>query len=267
VPEQLPDRNFLTITNIRCWKGVSPTDVSFEGNLQQFTKEDLQKGVKIFYNRPVTVSCNFAKDKLAGASSVQFSVEYEFEENAKLITYFMKDYLLEDLLIKGENPLDFMDIPSGSRRPSTIYDNGPAKIGMGPIELLNPPMGVETEAEKDVLYPNFELVIGNQADFSGTISKVKSITITMPEGVSLIEDETCYFESAGAENVFVIKQSAIEDERLQFENIASSRLYTCGMSIDAEKVLRGSSFSQVEFEVDIDFIYEAKKSISTKSSR
>ncbi len=260
IPNPLEDRSFLTVTKIKCYNTQSRTDFEVEGTVLEYPQEALQKGLNVFYNRPATVSCEFKTEELAEASTVKFAVSYEFSSNAKLITYVMKDDLLEDLLVRNEDPLDYMAVPPNKRKPSTKFDNGPARFGIGPVELNNPPLGIKNGKT----YPGFELVIGNKnADFNGVISKVNNILITLPSGFSLKESDTCAFKSEGG-GKYSINEKAMEEKLKDFTNIKSSRLFTCPMEVKTEDALGTASFSQVEFNADVDFTYEAEIDVSTK---
>lgn len=261
IPNPLEDRSFLTVTKIRCYHTKSKTDAEVEGKVLEYPEEALQKGVNVFYNRPLTVSCAFDKEKLGSVSTVTLAVGYDFSSNAKLITYVMKDDLLEDLLIRNEDPLDYMAVPTNKRNPSTKFDNGPAKFGIGPVELNNPPLGIR----KEKTYPNFELVIGNKAsDFNGFIGKVNNIFVTLPKGFALTGD-TCQFKKSPDDpSKYSISEEAMNAKSTDFTNIKTSRLYTCPMEVNTTEALGAASFSQVEFNVDADFTYEAEVELSTK---
>lgn len=260
IPNPLEDRSFLTVTSIRCYHKQSRTDYETEGRVLEYSQAELQEGLNVFYNRPVTVSCEFSTEDLAGASAVKFAVGYDFESNAKLTTYVMKDDLLEDLLIRNEEPLDYMAVPSNKRNPSTKFDNGPARFGIGPVELNNPPLGIKDGKT----YPEFELVIGNKnAEFNGVISKVNSILITLPSGFSLKESDTCAFKKEES-GKYSINEKAMEEKATDFTNIKTSRLFTCPMEVKTADALGTASFSQAEFNADVDFTYEAEIELSTK---
>ncbi len=268
IPNPLEDRSFLTVTKIRCYHTKSRTDAEVEGKVLEYTEETLQKGVNVFYNRPLTVSCAFDKEELGSVSTITLAVGYDFSSNAKLITYVMKDDLLEDLLVRNEDPLDYMAVPANKRKPVTRHDNGPARFGIGPVELNNPPLGVREEKT----YPNFELVIGNKAsDFNGHIGKINNIVITLPRGFSLADDGVCPFKRTSDEpllytdpNKYSISEEAMEAKSTDFTNIKTSRLFTCPMEITTGDALGTASFSQVEFNVDVGFTYETEADIPAK---
>ncbi len=268
IPNPLEDRSFLTVTKIRCYHKNSRTASEVEGTVLEYTTDVIQQGVNVFYGRPLTISCEFNEKDLSGVSTVKFAVGYDFESNAKLMTFVMKEDLLNDKLIKNEDPL--LGVPTSKRNPSTKYDNGPAKFGIGPVELNNPPLGIADGKT----YPAFELVIGNKkAEFNGVIDKVNNILVTLPNGFSLkVTSVTCPFKSAG-ENKYSINEKAMEDKSTDFTNIQSSRLFTCPMEIDTAGALvavsntgggLGSSWVEVEFNVDADFTYETEVDVSTK---
>ncbi len=261
LPNQPEDKNFLTITGIKCYHLQSRTDAEVDGRVLEYSPEELQKGVNLFYNRPLTVSCEFDSGDMEGISTVKIAVSYDFETNAKLITYIMKEDLLEELLIK-EDPLDYMAVPSNRRNPATRYDNGPAKFGIGPIELMNPPLGVKGGKT----YPAFELVIGNKPEFNGRIGKVNNIAITLPRGFSLTSMETCAFKALPDDTEkYLLNEAAVKAKPTDFTNIQSSRLFTCPMAIDTQAALGAASFEQVEFDVDADITYETEAELPTRA--
>ncbi len=259
IPNPLEDRSFLTVTKIRCYHLKSKSDAVVEGTVREYTQQQLQQGVNVFYNRPLSVSCEFNENDLTGVSTVKFAVGYDFESNAKLTTYVMKEDILEDLLIRNENPLDYMAAPQNKRRPTTKYDNGPARFGMGPIQLNYPPLGIKDGKT----YPDFELLIGNnKAEFNGFIGKVNNIIITLPNGFSL-KGAACPFKSAGG-NKYSISEKAMADKPADFTNIESSRLFTCPMEVKTADALGTASFNEVEFNVDAGFTYETEADVTAK---
>ena len=75
--------------------------------------------------------------------------------------------LREELLISGEDPLDLITVPANMRKPVPRYDNGPAELGIGPLELRNPPLGIKD----DKYYPAFEFGIKNRKSLFITIQE------------------------------------------------------------------------------------------------
>ena len=253
----LPDENFLEISDVTCLAGKDAKPIRADE-----LKERLDGGekIRIFYNSPMTVTCTFTEentDDFEAISSVELSVKYDFEENAKLITYLMREDLREELKSRGEEPLDFMAVPRSKRNPTTVYDNGPARIGIGPVDLTTPPFGIGP----GLTYPDFELVIGNKPDFNGAISSISSIDITLPEGFAL-EGPKCAF---AGNNPYSLKEDVQEENKLQFENIKSSRYFNCDMKIN-DNALGDASFAEVEFDVAVAFTYETTKTVRLKSS-
>ncbi|MBI2664676.1 hypothetical protein HYX10_05050 [Candidatus Woesearchaeota archaeon] len=252
------DRNYVTVSNVRCFHEKS-TSIAEVGGQLDITEAELLEGFNVFYNRPRTVSCFFTKEQIKDASSVTFAAEYDLQEKVELATYFMENDLLEEKLIKGEEPFDLIDVdaPSSEKKASIIHDNGPARLGIGPIELQNPPLGIA----EGLSYPDFEFAVGNNIAFSGKIKRINNIVIKLPPGVSLGQEKCGY---ANPENEYVIDVNLISSNRIQYENIKTSRLFTCPMLIDADEALQGQPFAQADFSVDVDFTYETEKSISTK---
>lgn len=241
LPEQ---QEYMEVEDITCTaEGAKPVKA-----------KEFREGMKIFYNSPITVTCEFPTNDIEKASSVEMSVKYHFRENAKLITYIMRADLLDELRTKREDPLDFMAVPNSKRHPTTIYDNGAAKIGIGPAELLAPPFRIEN----GLTYPHFEFVVGNKPDFQGVISRINSIDLTMPEGFSLKADE-CAFRAAGG-NTYTAAQ-AIKQYEKKFTTIPTSKYFLCNMEI-GEDSLRSASFAEIEFDANVDFTYETKKQLS-----
>ncbi|GEM_PF-4821242 len=252
----LEGQNFIRVSNVRCWHQKSKGSTEIEGDILEITNPDRVSGFRVFYDDPKTISCEFSNEDIKGISSINLAVEYDFQENVKLITYLMKDDLREDLLIRNEDPLDFISVPSGMRHPRPEYDNGPAELGIGPIELRNPPLGVKTDKH----YPAFEFGIRNRKSlFNGKILKVNNIVVTMPNGVVLEALKKCGFEKTGANEYTSLYDTT--KSSLQFENIDSKRLFACNMNVSPAKALGTSSHAEVEFNVDIDFTYQVKQSL------
>ena len=255
IKEPLPDGVFLTVSDIRCWheKGMSGGET---GNVTEYGPEDFQKGINVYYGRPSSVSCEFGEEQLKGVSNVKLAVQYHVNANAKLKTYFMNNDVLENLLDEGEDPADFLGLKSWQRRPNTVYDNGPARFAIGPIELNNPPIGIK---EGTIRPAYFIVTVGNRADFQGKIAKVNSLELTLPQGIEL-SGEDCMFRKEG--EVYIASPENMRDNPDSFSDIKSERVFICRMQVaDKTEALKNA---EVEFKVNMDFDYETQGSLSVK---
>ena len=249
---------FLTISNIMCWreKEISGRKA---GTIIGYTPEQLQEGIKMFYGRTRTVSCEFAKEDIDGVSEVKLEVQYHINANGHLKTYFMKEDLLEELLISGKDPIAFMDLKSTERVAITEYDNTPARFGIGPEELNNPPVAI-----KEGNFGFFTLWIGNRQEFDGKIAQVNSIQITLPDRVNLT-GESCIFTKYGEGNSYIASPEQIEQNRDLFFDIKSKRVFSCPMEIvDTDLGILG--YHEAEFRVNMDFTYQIEKDLSVTVS-
>ncbi len=270
IENPLIDRNFLTVTDMSCWQeGKNKKKV--KGEILEFNSEALTKGVYVFYGDSKTITCQFDNAAVSKSSPVYIAVDYDFTSNIKLNSYLMKDELLESLRIRQEDPLDYMAVPEGRKKPIPRFDNGPAKFGIGPIELWNPPLGI---ADNKV-YPAFEFAVGNNPSFNsnGKISKIREILINMPRGMKLREgDKTCFFQPTGVQNQYATIPQIIQDNVLQFTEIESQeRIYLCNMDITVADALgtgssSSTSFIDVEFDVNVDYTYQVQKIIPLSGS-
>ena len=249
-----PEKNFFEISNAEC---------QYEGN-KSFDADEFKgenEKIRIFQNYDQTVTCTFdAKDhnNLKDIDEVKLTVDYDFETHAKLETYVMKNSLLQDLQEQNVNPFDHMNVLDSPRKPITLYDNTPATFFIGPIELEHPPLGIKDGKT----YPDFELIIGNRADFRGKIKSIKDLSIVLPRGFSL-SGSSCQFEHSnscigkGPDCRMVYK---IKDNKNPV-NIKNKKLYTCEMNIDASGALGPRPFSQIEFDVFANFTYQTGKTL------
>jgi len=262
VPAPLEGKTFITITDVKCWpsndklreKSTRPLEIADE--LQN-------EGVKIFYDREQTITCPFAEAGLKGTSSVMIAVDYEVGQTVRLSTYIMRADRLEDLLIDGTDPLDDMEVPFGKRNPVPLFPRGPAKLGIGPVELWNPPLAVGEGSPK----LRFEFAIfNNRADFNGIISSLDKVIITMPRGMTLGGEE-CLFKPTAAEGIYeTTVESKIENPN-KFKNIKTSRLFDeCTLEVNSEAALQGGPHIDVEFRADVAFTYAAEKKVSFRKT-
>ena len=249
---------FLTISDITCWreKEISGRKA---GTIIGYTPEQLQEGIKMFYGRTRTVSCEFAKEDIDGVSEVKLEVQYHINANGNLKTYFMKEDLLEELLISGKDPIAFMDLKSTERVAITEYDNTPARFGIGPEDLNKPPVAI-----KEGNFGFFTLWIGNRPEFDGKIAQVNSIQITLPDRVNLT-GESCIFTKYGEGNSYIASPEQIEQNRDLFFDIESKRVFSCPMEIvDTDLGILG--YHEAEFRVNMDFTYQVEKDLSVTVS-
>ena len=188
---------------------------------------------------------------------VTLKVQYKFETNANLKTYIIKEELSHNLQERGEVPLDYMAVPASLRNPSTTYDNGPVSISIGPrAELENPPF----EIKADTTYPAFELHIANRPDFNGKIFQIDGITIKLPRGFSLETGEDCEFTGSGTE--YTLPRGPESDSKITRDTLS----YICDMNIDVTQALGGAPFSEIQFDVSVDFTYEIEKTLTDRNS-
>ena len=249
---------FLTISDITCWreKEISGRKA---GTIIGYTPEQLQEGIKMFYGRTRTVSCEFAKEDIDGVSEVKLEVQYHINANGHLKTYFMKEALLEELLISGKDPIAFMDLKSTEMVAITEYDNTPARFGIGPEELNKPPVAI-----KEGNFGIFTLWIGNRQEFDGKIAQVNSIQITLPDRVNLT-GESCIFTKYGEGNSYIASPEQIEQNRDLFFDIKSKRVFSCPMEIGNTN-LGILGYREAEFRVNMDFTYQVEKDLSVTVS-
>ena len=257
----LPDQsNFITLSGIKC-----TYEVDGEEKTGAIKDPKQFENAKIYYGSPRTVSCSLSKSEIESedVSSVKISAQYDFSSNGLLKTYFMEETLLENLLDRGEDRGRYMGgLTYSDLNPVTLYDNGPLIIGMGPIELNKPPLGIK----ESKTYPDFELLLkNNRKEFNGEIVKVNSIELIVPEGVSLsgcdLNDEGNRYTYNPNDNV--PDQDLTDSGQKGILHIEEQEEIVCPMNIDIS-ALRGQSYSEVEFSVDVDYTYEISNTLSTK---
>ena len=261
--EPIPDGTFLTISEIECWHEEGQSGTEEYGKISGYREKDFQEGIKIYYGKPISVFCEFGEDQLDGVSSVKLAVRYHVYADAWLKTYFMKHEILEQLLISGEDPADYIGLNSRQRYPSTKYDNTPARFGIGPKELLTPPIGIKEDGR---IGPGFfVLSVGNRGfEFNGKIARINSLQVTLPDGIRLndTENDECVFQDENKDNVYSLNPKVIERKWGSFSDIESERIYICEMFV--KNATAALQHAEAEFRVNADFDYEVGTTLSTR---
>lgn len=125
------------------------------------------------------VQCKF-KGFEHGSVPVNFTAEFNFQTNAYINAYFMERDRLVALLNENKNPYDLYPVPT--RSPTSIFTNGPVKIGMS----LESPIGVSTSPKN----PMPILGVTLEPGWKGSISSLENVIVYVPEGIEL-DKESC----------------------------------------------------------------------------
>jgi hypothetical protein len=284
--QPIPDNPVLRVTRVQCQgKASDPKDAAKPG------KDELQSGrVIVGPNSLTTIACNFRKDEVG--SSFKVLAEYEFRETAELTTYFVRKDVLDSAIVNNEDLLDFYKVPPLNRNPRTKVDNGPVDVGIGPAELLFPPLGIEAGRE----YPSFQLAVRPRSTFDGEIAEIRKIIITLPTGISLVNAEQCGFKpvekilsrppaasrfdngiTGSAIDVPDIPQPPSTEGPIKYESYLDEKnsrlmskftapgksvLFSCDMAINPALALGNAAFREAKFNVDISFVYRTERQIS-----
>ena len=194
--------------------------------------------------------------------SVELRVDYDSDTSQTLNSYIMKKDLKEELLGSGQDPLDFIFTQGmgGFFKPGFAAESGgPARLYLGSVELLKPPLSVSDDPEQ----PYLQLRISNNPAFKGHITKVKDIWLKLPKGFSLdLEDESCPFVQVKGTQEYITDSKRIKEQGVLFSAIKSKpQSVVCPLNIDADDALGGAPFAQVIFEATANFVYRTKSTI------
>ena len=193
------------------------------------------------------ITCSFKNGLSSGIYDVVFSVLYDYETSSSLKIYFMDMERKNAMRAEGIDPLEEY---GKEKNPKAIYTNGPIKLGIKQPAL---PIGLDFDNE---LGPLIGFTIEN--DWGGEISKINSIYVYTPEGLSLDLNYCDEFTEISTENGMNVYRIANPSKIKKIEDYLT---INCKTIIDSKSSLLGDDeISTKEIKVIASYVFETEKS-------
>ncbi|MDP3727900.1 MAG: hypothetical protein Q8R18_00455 [bacterium] len=215
-------------------------------------------------------------EDLNGAYTFYGSFIFAFEtKDAVLPVYFIPGELADQL---GDTDFfDAYDLPISQGDLQVTYNGEPISVAIG--------VGGEGEEQQPVILRGGETSSFNTVgitltnEWKGNIAELKSVTLYLPDGISLSEELNgeanagCPLVSAGRDerrNMYVLDDSAKEElftyyiKTKAFFGKSNYRTFQCWIEVE-EDFLGDAPYVVKEYEVDVSYLYQTEEEQETIS--
>ncbi len=241
-----------SVTEIKCVMESKDRGAKAQPKPGQTIPGQADLPIEIIANQQLPITCTFPNEGIgAGSTTVKLSATYKFRTQAELRTYFMDAQKLKNEL--DETDLEGVAARIGLSTTNIITKSGnaPVTVGIGGLPT-KAPIGIsENNKESQLRFIGVSLT-NDKGTWRGTIAKVKSVELIVPEGIRLIEGEGCDFETSG--DKYTVKQTIIS----KVKNIDED-FYKCTAEVsNAAALLNDKIVAEKAFKATVSYEYKTE---------